>query len=79
MEVLRMLDKCAKGHSRRESKHSIVIKWQGGSFPLPSGRHGRTMTADIGTSQVRGLVRQLGISTKCADKMLPPLAGSFTV
>ena len=72
-----MLDKCAKGHTRRESRHSIIVKWRGQSFPLPSGRHGRTMTADIGTSHVRTMVRQLEIPTDCADKMLPALAGCF--
>jgi hypothetical protein len=76
-EVLDMLDKCADGYSARETRHGIMVIWNAQSYRLPSGRHGKTETADIGTSQVRTMVRQLGIATECADKVPPSLAGCF--
>lgn len=75
--VLAMLDECAPGHSKRPTNHGIMVKWNGESYRLPKGRHGRRETADIGTSQVRTMVRQLDIPKDCADRMLPPLAGCF--
>lgn len=54
-----------------------MVVWNGRTFPLPSGQHGRSDTAEIGTSQVRTMVRQLEIDKDCAGKMLPKLAGCF--
>lgn len=72
-----MLDECAKGHTKRKTRHGVMVKWKKESYRLPSGRHGKITTADIGTSQVRTMVRQLGIPKKCAGRMLPSLAGTF--
>jgi Mor family transcriptional regulator len=72
-----MLEECAPGHSARETTHSIIVKWNGRSFPLPRGRHGRSENVKIGTSQVRTMVRQLEIDEDCAGKALPELAGCF--
>jgi len=73
-----MLDECASGHTARVTKHGVLVAWQGETYRLPSGRHGRIERADIGTSQVRTMVRKLGIEAECADRMLPTLAGSFS-
>jgi len=54
-----------------------MVKWGGGSFLLPKGPHGKIQNADIGTSKVRTMVSQLGISEGCAGRMLPSLAGFF--
>lgn len=76
-DVLDMLDECAADHTRRRTNHGVMVKWGDGSFLLPKGKHGRIENAEIGTSKVRTMVRQLGISGECAGKMLPSLAGCF--
>lgn len=72
-----MLDECAGGHGRRMSNHGIIVSWNHRTFRLPSGRHGKIETAEIGTSQVRTMVRQFEIDKECAGRMLPQLAGTF--
>lgn len=78
--VLDMLNRCAGGHTRRTTTHGLLVAWKGQTYLLPKGRHGRMVTADIGTSQVRGMVRQFaraGFNVECAERALPSLAGSF--
>lgn len=76
-EVLAMLDTCAPAHTRRETRHSIQVYLGKLTFNLPSGDHASLSKAEIGTSQVRSMVRQLGIPKDCAGRELPTLAGSF--
>ena len=76
-DVLAMLDECAADHTRRRTRHGVIVKWGGDSFLLPKGKHGRIDTAEIGTSKVRTMVSQHGIPGECAGKMLPSLAGCF--
>jgi len=72
-----MLEECAPGHEVRRAKDALMVWWNGKTYRLPSGRHGRIETADIGTSQVRTMVGILEIPAKCAARMLPKLARSF--
>lgn len=74
--VLKMLDECAEGHSRRLTDHGILVKWQGKVVVLPRGTHGRLEAKEIGTSKVRTLVSLFGIAD-CAGRALPGLASSF--
>lgn len=76
-DVFAMLDECATDHSRRRTKHGVMVKWGGGSFLLPKGPHGQIQNAEIGTSKVRTMVSQLGIPEECVGRMLPSLAGCF--
>lgn len=77
-DVLAMLDACAPGHSRRASVHHVVVTWNGRTYPgLPLGKHGRRDQNDIGSSQVRSLVRHLEIPAECAAKHLPSMAQAF--
>ncbi len=77
--VLAMLDACAEGHTRRETRHHLRVKWNDRTYPcLPLGSHGsRSRRVMIGTSHVRSMVMELEIDTACADEHLPVLAGSF--
>jgi len=73
-----MLDHCAPGYKSHQSKHKISIEWNKICYPsLPTGEKRRGENADIGTSQVRQLVRILMIDPECAGRWLPSLAGSF--
>jgi hypothetical protein len=76
MRVIAMLDACAEGHSRRETNHRLFISWRGRSFHnFPKGDHLAPAKREVGTPQVKQLVRQLDIPRDCASRQLPELAG----
>lgn len=71
LDIWRMLEECAPGHQRKASAEYWTIKFQGKSYrSLPLGPHGRRVNPDIEAGHVRGLLRHLGISRECADKLL---------
>jgi len=76
--VLKMLDRCARGHERRETRHHLRVAWRGRLYPtLPLGQHSRRVSGrgEIQVMHVRAMCRELGI-LKCAAEVLPQLRRS---
>lgn len=74
-DVLKMLDVCAEGHERRETKHHLRVSYQGRLYPsLPLGQHSRrkSQRGEIALHHVRAMCKELGI-LDCALSRLPQL------
>ena len=70
-DVWRMLDDCAKGHTKKPSREYWAITFNGKTFrSLPLGPHGRRQNPETETGYVRSLIRHLGISSDCAGRHL---------
>lgn len=71
LDVLRMLDECAKGHSLRKTDHHLRVEYNGRTYPtLPLGDHGRGRIngrAEIFAGHVRQMVAHLRIDKACAQ------------
>ena len=74
-DVLKMLDVCAAGHQRRETKHHLRVSYRGRVYPsLPLGQHSRRKSkrGEIAPHHVRAMCKELGI-LDCASVELPQL------
>ena len=74
-DVLKMLDVCAEGHERRETKHHLRVSYRGRLYPsLPLGQHSRrkSQRGEIALHYVRAMCKELGI-LDCASAELPQL------
>jgi hypothetical protein len=70
-----MLEKCAPGHHRRETKHHWVIRYEGTTYRrLPKGQHSRqqSLRGDVDAFHVKAMCRRLGI-LDCAKRELEQL------
>ena len=79
-DVLRMLDVCAEGHEKRETKHHLRVRYRGRLYPsLPLGQHSRRKSkrGEIALHHVRAMCRELGIMD-CAAAELPQLRRGST-
>ena len=66
-----MLDRCAPGYRRRQTRHFHLISYEQKTARLQLGPHGKkTAHTEIGTGHVRQLARHLGI-LDCAKATLP--------
>jgi hypothetical protein len=66
-----MLDDCAPGHKRKETKHNMVIMWEGLTYHrFPLGGHGKKRGGkryEVKFGHVRNLVNLFEIQD-CAQK-----------
>ena len=71
--IFEMLNHCAKGYERKESKHYNIITYREKAYRnFPKGYHGEK-NPEIEKGHVRKLIRFLGIDEDCARKHLPLL------
>lgn len=71
--VFSMLDDCAPGHTRRETKHHYWIQYNELEFKqLPLGAHGRRDNPEIQRGVVRKMCRHFGI-LECAESRIESL------
>lgn len=74
-KVFRMLEICAPGHRKVETKHHWVIRYRGTSFRrLPKGQHSRqrSLRGDVDAFHVKAMCRRLGM-LECARRELEQL------
>ena len=70
-EVWRMLDACAEGYSKRESREYWIVSYNAKTYrSLPLGPHGRRHNPETEAGHIRALIRHLGVSKECAEKYL---------
>jgi calcineurin-like phosphoesterase family protein len=64
-----MLDFCAPGWSEESKKHLIWVRYNGKTFHLPKGGHGKK-DPEIQKGYIKRMVRYLEIDPKCAKDNL---------
>ena len=72
-KVLKMLKKCAPGHTIEDKTHLRWIRYEGKCFKAPQGPHGAGNDYEIKIGQARGIVTHLAIDFDCAREYLPQL------
>jgi hypothetical protein len=70
-DVWEMLDHCAEGYAKKESREWWRIFYNGKTYPgFPVGKHGRRQNPEIESGHVRSMIRHLGVSIDCANEFL---------
>ena len=68
-----MLDGCAKGHARKQTKHHWRIMYGDRTYhDFPLGEHGARKDPDIQIGHIKKMARHLGI-LECAKKRIQAL------
>lgn len=68
-KIEKMLDKCAPGHSIEQKKHNQWVRYNGKTYHLPQGEHGKR-NPEIEQGHVKQMVHHLDIDVACAQKHL---------
>lgn len=69
--VWEILTFCAPGYTQRRSRDKYVVQFQGHTYMLGCGSHGKAETKDIRASDVRKMSRTLGVEECVVGKMEP--------
>lgn len=75
-KIFAMLEVCAPGHERTETKHHWAIRYRGTAYRrLPKGQHSRqrSLRGDVNSFHVKAMCRRLGI-LDCARRELEQLS-----
>ena len=67
-----MLSVCASGFSVRQRLHTQEVRYNGKTFHLPKGEHGKP-DPEIQKGHIKRMVRHLEIDLECAKQHLPLL------
>lgn len=72
-KVLKMLKKCAPGHTIEDKTHLRWIRHKEKCVRVSQGPHGAGNDYELKIGQARGIVTHLAIDPDCARKYLPQL------
>ena len=68
-KVRMMLSMCASGFAVKQCLHTQEVQYNGKTFHLPKGEHGR-VDPEIQKGHIKRMIRQLKIDMECAKEHL---------
>ena len=68
--IKKMLKECAPSHTIQPTTHYQWVQYNGKTYPLPRGQHGKRDNPEIEKGHVKQMVRLFKLDAERAEKIL---------